>query len=668
MRKIIYLFLTFMVALSFTYAQQHTRAPFSDNDWKSLTLNIDGTSSIFLDDMNGDNSVTGLQARGWVVLNEDGGGTVDPWNQGDTGVFEAYEGPANGYTFTNYQGANGFLIDQWLISPEITVNSGDTLSFWYRSPDASIWDDSLYIRYSTTAGITPGAFDQTWGRYYVPITGWTRWTGTFSNSGTIRFAIQYYITDGGPSGTYSNYVGIDYIEVISSGGGGAMDKLLLTEFVVTPTAGEFIEIYNPNASPVDLTNYFLSDVAFDGGPEYYYHVVQGLYGGGFGDFNSRFPAGATIGAGEHQIISLAPDTDFFGEYGVNPTYEIDQPEFRFGPPDAIPDMLETHPGSIFGADSSHDPGLTNGDEMVMLYYWDDLSDLVSDVDYVLYNSGSPVANNEFIDKTGITIDGPDPGTTGSTYLNDTPEASQLSALNHSGGSSTQRVDYTEGAQVMTGGNGITGADETSEDMNNTWIVGVPSPFLPIQVELTSFTAQVSSRVVTLYWSTATEQNNQGFEIQRSTDGNFRAIGFVNGFGTTTEVHNYSFTDNDVQVGTYYYRLKQVDYDGSFEYSEVIEAEVGTPANFALEQNYPNPFNPSTKIAFSLPVDSKVSLKLFDVLGQEVTNLVTSNMAAGVHEIDFNASNLNSGVYFYRIDAAGIDGTNFNSIKKMILTK
>ncbi|NWF91253.1 MAG: T9SS type A sorting domain-containing protein, partial [Ignavibacteriaceae bacterium] len=113
---------------------------------------------------------------------------------------------------------------------------------------------------------------------------------------------------------------------------------------------------------------------------------------------------------------------------------------------------------------------------------------------------------------------------------------------------------------------------------------------------------------------------------------------------------------------------QVDFDGTFEYSNIIEVDVPAPAVFALDQNYPNPFNPSTKIAFRLAVDSKVSLKVFDVLGQEVATLVNTNMSAGGHSVDFDASLLNSGVYLYRIEAVGNDGTNFVDIKKMILTK
>jgi hypothetical protein len=190
----------------------------------------------------------------------------------------------------------------------------------------------------------------------------------------------------------------------------------------------------------------------------------------------------------------------------------------------------------------------------------------------------------------------------------------------------------------------------------------------VPVELTSFTARADYGVVELSWITATETNNQGFEVQRSTGGEFETIAFVEGHGTTTETQAYSYTDRSVNIGLYSYRLKQVDFNGTFEYSDVIEVDVPAPAEFALDQNYPNPFNPSTKIAFRLAVDSKVSLKVFDILGQEVANLVNANLGVGAHSVDFNASSLNSGVYLYRIEATGIDGTNFVDVKKMILTK
>jgi hypothetical protein len=190
----------------------------------------------------------------------------------------------------------------------------------------------------------------------------------------------------------------------------------------------------------------------------------------------------------------------------------------------------------------------------------------------------------------------------------------------------------------------------------------------VPVELTSFTASANFGVVDLQWITATETNNQGFEVQRSSGSDFETIAFVNGYGTTTETQAYSYSDKSVEVGTYSYRLKQVDFDGTFDYSNVVEVNVPAPSTFALEQNYPNPFNPSTKINFQLKVDSKVSLKVFDILGQEVATLVNTNLVAGAHNVNFDASALNSGVYLYRIEATGIDGSNFVDVKKMILTK
>ncbi len=193
-------------------------------------------------------------------------------------------------------------------------------------------------------------------------------------------------------------------------------------------------------------------------------------------------------------------------------------------------------------------------------------------------------------------------------------------------------------------------------------------FVPIPVELISFTVEVDRNSIRLFWQTATETNNEGFEVQRNTDGEFHTIAFVQGQGTSTEIHNYSFIDKDLKAGHYSYRLRQIDLDGTFEYSSTIEVEILGLREFALGQNYPNPFNPSTTINFSLAVDSKVSLKVFNVLGQEVASLVNGQMSAGSQKISFDASSLNSGVYFYRLDADGIDGQKFSSTKKMILTK
>ncbi len=190
----------------------------------------------------------------------------------------------------------------------------------------------------------------------------------------------------------------------------------------------------------------------------------------------------------------------------------------------------------------------------------------------------------------------------------------------------------------------------------------------VPVELTSFAGSVVGGKVNLNWSTATETNNYGFDVERKVTGQeFAKVGFVAGFGTTTEARNYNFVDNSVTSGNYTYRLKQVDLDGTSEYSNEVEVSLA-PSSYSLDQNYPNPFNPSTKINFSLASDSKVTLKIFDVLGQEVTTLINGSLSAGIHNLNFDASGINSGVYFYTIEATGVDGTNFKSTKKMMLTK
>lgn len=191
----------------------------------------------------------------------------------------------------------------------------------------------------------------------------------------------------------------------------------------------------------------------------------------------------------------------------------------------------------------------------------------------------------------------------------------------------------------------------------------------VPVELTSFTASVIDGNVTLSWSTATETNNSGFEVERSFNGSdFVNVAFVAGNGTSLQIHNYSITDKNLADGNYSYRLKQIDFNGDFEYSKIINVEVTAPVEFSLAQNFPNPFNPSTKITFGLAIDSKVKLSVYNLLGEQVAELLNSNFTAGTHNVSFDASNLNSGVYFYRLDANGIDGQNFSSIKKMILAK
>jgi hypothetical protein len=188
----------------------------------------------------------------------------------------------------------------------------------------------------------------------------------------------------------------------------------------------------------------------------------------------------------------------------------------------------------------------------------------------------------------------------------------------------------------------------------------------VPVELVSFSGTAMQEGITLNWATASELNNFGFEVERSTDENgFTTIGFVNGVGTSTENHYYSFIDRPhfENKSRIQYRLKQVDFDGSFEYSNVIEVEVYQPLVFKLDQNYPNPFNPSTKIEYTLPTDGYTELKVYDIMGNSITTLVSETKPAGSYDIVFDASNMPSGVYFYTLTSGELI-----SSKKMMLIK
>jgi hypothetical protein len=193
----------------------------------------------------------------------------------------------------------------------------------------------------------------------------------------------------------------------------------------------------------------------------------------------------------------------------------------------------------------------------------------------------------------------------------------------------------------------------------------------VPVELVSFTAMMNAGDVILQWETVSELNNDGFEIERSVNSEWQRIGFVKGNGTTTEKNKYTFTDLNPGEGNYSYRLKQVNTDGTYEYSQVIEIEVNHPEQFALLQNYPNPFNPSTTISFILPSESNVKISVYNVTGEVVTTLINSTLQSGTHEASFNTGeiNLSSGIYFYSIEAYATDGSgSFKQTRKMVLSK
>lgn len=223
-----------------------------------------------------------------------------------------------------------------------------------------------------------------------------------------------------------------------------------------------------------------------------------------------------------------------------------------------------------------------------------------------------------------------------------------------------------GVPKILAGNDFWGASPSDEMYIDDY--KVEELFIP--VELVSFTYNIIETGIELKWITETEMNNKGFEVQRSAVrdqiSEWEKIGFVEGNGTTTLRHQYSFTDKNHQPRKYIYRLKQIDFDGSYNYSKEIEVDASPELKYSLEQNFPNPFNPMTTIKYSLPKDENVKIIVLNSLGQQVAELVNNEVKAGNYEIRFSAEGKNalaSGVYFYQINAG-----DFVRMRKMILLK
>jgi hypothetical protein len=229
------------------------------------------------------------------------------------------------------------------------------------------------------------------------------------------------------------------------------------------------------------------------------------------------------------------------------------------------------------------------------------------------------------------------------------------------------------AYVPAGVGGInTSITDSTKFFNN-----LANPTLP--VELTSFMSNVSGREIDLSWETKSEVNTRQFEIDRvlvSTKDatvTWASVGTIKAAGTSTTPKMYSYTEKNLPAGKYQYRLKMIDNDGSYKLSDVVETEIALPKNFELSQNYPNPFNPSTRINYSIPFDSKVTLEVYNITGERIGQIVNQEQSAGYYTVNFSSSNLNrsvaSGVYIYKINAVDKStGNVFTSIKKMMLLK
>ncbi len=235
-----------------------------------------------------------------------------------------------------------------------------------------------------------------------------------------------------------------------------------------------------------------------------------------------------------------------------------------------------------------------------------------------------------------------------------------------------QILYNPGSIIDVG----SGADVCADDIiiNGTYSGTGTICTGALPVSLSSFTSSVNKRDVTLMWVTEWELNNSGFDIERrevikpGETSVWQKITFIEGHGTSNVSNGYLYKNEKLKAGNYQYRLKQIDNNGNYEYFSLeSDVSIDPPGNFEMGQNYPNPSNPNSKINFEMPVNGRVTIKVYDITGREVITLLDENREADYYTVEFNGSNVASGVYFYRILAEG-EGKSFTKTLKMILVK
>ncbi len=621
---------------------------------------------------------------GWIKASPDGG---TGWNRqaaGTTpipgwtgGTVTTPTGGGIGTAFCTWNTGGATSNDQWLITPQLTnVQANDSLSFWMRKFGAYL--DVVDIKISTTTA-TPAAMTIAVAtlNFSAADSGWVFYSyniGSLVSAGAnIYIGFQEHVADNTNDGAA---IFLDLVKVTSGSGpvgpgaatnpnplnGATGISINLAQASWTNPSGAVTNSFYFGTSPGSLallqsgtlaTSYTIPPATLMYNTTYYWRVDE-IDGTG----TTTGPVWSFVTELDPNIVALFSD-DFSGgaslwtitNNGGNVDWQV-APITRPGTTQYT--LPATAGGNVLTADI--DQFGVSGQTLLST------AQVTAPINAAMYQTVELEFDNDFrmlvaSDESYVEV-----STDGTTWT---------SVWTKIGVSVRNTHEVVNISSQVALSNFYLRFRSVQPGWHWWWVVDnvVVKGSNPIPVELTSFIASANGNDVTLNWSTATETNNKGFEVQRKVaGGEFNSIAFIQGKGTTTQTQNYSYSDIGLTPGAYSFRLKQVDFDGTTEYSEVVEVEISAPAAFELAQNYPNPFNPSTAINFSLAVDSKVSLKVFNILGQEVTTLLSKIMNAGSHKVNFDASSLNSGVYLYKIEAQGIDGTNFSSIKKMVLTK
>ncbi len=606
------------------------------------------SAAIFEDRMNGDNSLTGLQSRNWVVINQDGGGDSDPWFMGDNTVFNSFEGPSNGFVASNFSGANASgVVNHWLISPLINASENDTLSFWFRSPESSQFDDSISIYLALDGGSTISSFsinyvnanDNNNPRWLVPKNNWTNWQGLIPQTGNIRFAIQYYLEDADANG---DYIGIDLIQVLSTGGGTTYPQ----NITLSTTQG----FGDPNQS---------SSFRMIGLPGNINTSMSQFLGGNSGtDWVAFYDNGAAtdylVGYSSTGTFNFTPGKGF---------WILSKNNF------SVSQQVNT---VTLAGDNSYSIPLHNG--------WNIISNPFEiNVSWASVRAANSITENLHDFNGSYTLAPNMVPYKGYYYFNAVnapnlkiPYAQSVIAK------STNPVDK-KSLKISLVASGITksiieiGFDENSKNSYDELDkFSPPGDFDEYKLSITNKSLETPYKYLMSDFRKEIE-NGKIFDVTIKTKSTEKVVLQIDGADnfadfnllligeTNSKVYDLN-KSSEIEIVQ---NSKSSNYKlviGTDEFVENIQSDL-IPEEFSLVQNFPNPFNPETIINYSITKNSFVSLKVFDVLGNEVSKLVDEIKSAGHHDVKFRGEQLSSGIYFYRLETS-----EFVQTKKMILLK
>lgn len=684
------------------------------------------TNVKFEDNFNGDNTVAGVTARGWKWVDQDGGGVTFVYN-GVTSVFTAFEGPDTGYAAQNYSGANGVYIDQWLISKPLNIAAGDSLTFWFRGSSTQ-YHDSIQVLYSPTGDTALSAFTYSFGTFICPPTAWTKWAKTFPTAGANgRFAIRYLIYDGGQSGAYSSYWGLDAVKVI---GEGQPQPQGWTANLAVKDAGNVSGtlVFGQHPQATNGIDAALGELSLPPAPP------AGVY-------DSRFilpvtPADASLKDLRNDTLKTITWNFTFqpgaGGYPFTLTWDAASlPTGSFFLKDAIT-------GTIVNVDMKAQSSytLTNAGiaglkiefsksasaSISMNAGWNIFSVPMNASSMVIssmfptatspaygYNAGYVTADTAKVDKGywirmpqagSVTVSGTAPAANtvalvqGWNLIGVHMNPATVSAITttpagiinspfygyNAGYSTPTALEVGKGYWVRASAAGVInlpaslakGGEQAQTTISKDW-----GKISIIDREGKSVTLYSANKVANLSSYDLPPVPPTGiFDVRFATGRNVEVLGteskdvVINSaeFPVTVRIDGASLQIKDKATNGQIVN-QVVRNNGSFTLTNsaatVLEVTSldAKPNSFELSQNYPNPFNPSTTIRFAIPEKANVSLTIYNQLGEKVAVLLSGEMEAGYHKVEFNGSNLTSGVYFYEIKAG-----SFSAVKKLMLMK